>query len=995
MNLIEMMLKTRGIHYFHTFKHGETVRRSMGNILKAKGCPSMGAAFILFFVAFFSASPGVVKGQFWTENFGFDGALCETQGSDANGFVTANGAWSVEQPGAPGSNGPLANRWYISAAEGGFAPGLCSANCPADNVFQRTLHVGDANNDNGAFYVESIGPAGFYTTDRRAVSPVIDCSGQFNISLELEFIHTSSQFDFCVVEYFDGTSWSFLADLPDSPNFCDPLRTWDAFAVNLPASANSNPDVRIGFRWRNNHDQIVNAAPEGHSAAIGFAALVAGDPPALPIADFFINDPDEFCEMGFIQFFADPILDADFSTGATNFEWTFEGGTPATSTEENPIVQYQTPGTYDVTLVVTDNIGEGAPFTQTDFITVLECGPDIAFSASTNVICANEECFDFTDLSTGNNVNAWTWTFTSPSGEETVSNDQNPADLCFTEFGFYDVTLEASDDDGTSVETLTNFVEVIDCTGPEVDFEASRMVICPGECIQFTDLSTSDFVIFGWEWDLPGGQAEGDVGFGSSTQQNPLVCYENPGTYTVTLTAEDQEGLSAITKTIQITVDPCTGPPEVGINASQTDICTGDCVDFTSESLGLIDEYLWVFQGVSDVNSAVSTEQNPQVICYDTPGTYNVTLTASNEFGQIDSEVFTNYITVTQCINKPVPRIELSADTVCAGKCVDFSSVSTGLGINAVEWNFQGGNPLTSDEPDPTVCYNNPGSYSVSLTVSGAGGDSTRTFNNVVTVVNDASCRPQISVSIPDTICAGDCANITGDFVDAVNVNWTFTGGNPQTSTAFNPGIVCFPEEGNFAVIVEASNVAGSASPVVHNVFVAPNPGLSAGPDQTITSGALVTLTANIVGNPNPTGEFEWQPFDLVDNFRSQEVTSRPRETISYIVSYKEQGGCQTTDTVTVFVNFVQAVGVPSAFSPNGDGQNDELRVLGQGIARMNFQVYNRYGQLVFETTQQSQGWDGTQNGRPLNPGNFVWVLDVRFAEGRQERFTGDVTLVR
>lgn len=966
----------------------------MPKILSVKGCPEKLGAFFTFFVAFLLAAAPAVHGQFWTETFGTDNALCETQGSNANGFATGNGTWTVA---ATGANGPLANSWFISAAEGGFAPGNCSGNCPADNVFERTLHVGEANIDNGAFYEESIGPAGFFTTNRRAVSPVIDCSGQFNIELEVHFIHTSSQFDFCIIEYFDGTDWSFLADLPDSPDDCAPLRTWDDFTVALPASANSNPNVQIGFRWRNNHDQILNADGEGHSVAIGFMALIQGDPPELPVADFFIDDPDEFCEMGFIQFFADPAFDEDFSTGLADaeFEWTFEGGTPATSTAQNPVVQYQTPGVYDVTLVVTDNIGEGAPFTQTNFITILECGPDIAISASQNVICANEECVDFTDLSTGDDISSWTWTFTSPSGVETVSNEQNPANQCFSEFGFFDVTLEATDSEGTSVQTFNNYIEVLDCTGPDVDFEASRMVICPGECIELTDLSTSNFTIFAWNWDLPGGQAQGETVFGSSTQQNPTVCYENAGTYNITLAAEDQEGLSAITKTIQITVDPCTGPPQVGINAGQTDICTGDCVDFTSESLGLIDEYLWVFQGVADVNSAVSTQQNPSVVCYNTPGSYSVTLTASNSFGQIDSEVFTNYITVSQCINKPVPRIALSSDTVCAGKCVDFTNVSTGLGINNVEWNFQGGTPTSSTENNPTVCYNAPGSYSVSLTVSGAGGDSLRVFNNAVTVVTDASCRPQIAISGPDTICAGDCAPFTGNITDATSVNWTFAGGVPSTSTAPSPGIICFPEEGNYAIIVEASNASGAATPLVQNIYVAPNPGLNAGPDQTVSAGAMVTLSATIAGNPNPPGTFEWQPFDLVDNFRRAEVTTRPRETITYIVSYKEQGGCRTTDTVTVFVNFNEAVGVPTAFSPNGDGRNDVLRVLGQGITQMNFKVYNRYGQLVFETTEQSQGWDGTQNGRPLNPGNFVWVLDVRFAEGMQERLTGDVTLVR
>lgn len=991
MKIFQIMLKTGKIPYFHTFNICESARPSMPKILFVKGCPMKLGAIFLFLVTFLMAAAPAVHGQFWAETFGADGALCETQGANANGFATVNGTWSVEDPSA---NGFFSNRWYISAAEGGFAPGFCSANCPFDNVFERTLHVGASAEDNGAFYVEEPSP-GFYVTDKRAISPVIDCSGQFNIELELHYIHTSSAADFCTVEYFDGTAWSFLADLPDSPGFCAPERTWDDFTVALPASSNSNPDVRIGFRWRNNNDQILNGGGAGHSAAIGFVALNAGAPPESPVADFTIDDPDTFCEMGLIQFFGDAVVDGTFSTGVSGWEWTFEGGTPPTSTVQNPIVQYQTPGVYDVTLTVTDNVDESEPFTQTDFITVLECGPDIAISASQNVICANEECVDFTDLSTGDDISSWTWTFTSPSGDETVSNEQNPTNQCFSEIGFYDVTLEAVDSEGTSIQTFVNYIEVLDCTGPEVDFESSRQVICPGECIELTDLSTSPLTIFAWNWDLPGGQAEGEAVAGSSTQQNPTVCYDTPGTYNITLAAEDQEGVSAITKTIQITVDPCTGPPVVGINASQTDICTGDCVDFTSESLGLIDEYLWVFQGVADVNSSVSTEQNPSVICYSTPGTYSVTLTASNSFGQIDSEVFTNYITVSQCINPPVPRIELNTDTVCAGKCVTFSNVSTGLGIDSVAWNFQGGSPTSSTENNPTVCYNLPGTYSVSLNVSGAGGDSLRAFNNVVTVVNDASCRPQIAIAGPDTICAGDCAPFTGNITDATSVNWTFTGGNPETSTAVSPGVICFPEEGNYAIIVEASNASGAATPLVQNIFVAPNPGLNAGPNQTVNAGTLVTLSATIAGNPNPSGQFEWNPFELVDNFRNPEVITRPRETITYIVSYKEQGGCRTTDTVTVFVNFNEAVGVPSAFSPNDDGRNDQLRVLGQGITQMNFKVFNRYGQLVFETTEQSQGWDGTQNGRPLNPGNFVWVLEVRFAEGSQERLTGDVTLVR
>ena len=79
----------------------------------------------------------------------------------------------------------------------------------------------------------------------------------------------------------------------------------------------------------------------------------------------------------------------------------------------------------------------------------------------------------------------------------------------------------------------------------------------------------------------------------------------------------------------------------------------------------------------------------------------------------------------------------------------------------------------------------------------------------------------------------------------------------------------------------------------------------------------------------------------------------------------------------------------------NGDGQNDVLRVLGQGITRMEFKVFNRYGQLVFETTNQVEGWDGLHKGKEVNPGTFVYTLEVTFAEGESEVYTGNVTLVK
>jgi gliding motility-associated-like protein len=996
MKINHKMHHSERFHYFHPFKPQATATSSMRYSFTMKMIIStLNASSVALMMLFFGMSASV-HGQFWIENFGNDAVLCESQGATANGFVTANGAWNEE---IPGLNGPLSNQWFVSAAEGSLPPGSCSFGCPGGFILARTLHLGmsaaSGAEDEGAIYSET--GIGISETDKRAVSPVIDCSGQFSIDLTIEFINTASPLDFCTIEYFDGLTWTLLLNIPNSPIACLPARTWDDLTVALPASANNNSNVQLGFRWRNADDGLINQTNFGHSVAIGNMALDAGPPPALPVASFFTNASTSFCETNCIQFFSDPTFDPGFSTGlaSATYSWTFPGGNPASSTAQNPTVCYNTPGIYNVEFIVTDNVGSSAPFIETGYIQVLECGPDVAISTNIFTACAIEECFNFSDLSTGNNVNSWLWTFTSPSGAETTSNVQNPSGICLSEPGFYDVTLLATDSEGSSQQTFVDYVEVIDCTGPEVDFSASRLVICPGQCIELTDLSSSNFTIFAWNWTLPGGQAQGEGSPGVSGQQNPTVCYDNPGVYNITLSTQDQEGVSAITKTISITVDPCTGPPQVGINSNTIEICTGDCVDYFSESLGLVEEYLWIFQGVANVIDAVSTEANPGVICYNTPGTYNVTLTVSNSFGQIDSQVFTDYLTVNQCLNAPTPRIELNDDTICAGKCITFSNASTGLGITGQAWSFQGGNPTSSTAANPVICYNNPGSYSVSLTVNGAGGDSSRVFQNVVTVQNGIACRPQISVNVPDTICATDCAFFSGTFAEADSVSWTFIGGVPEQTSAAVPGIICYGEEGEYPVIVEAFNLSGAASPVVTTVVVLPRPPLSAGPDITINAGTVVTLEATISGNNLPLGDFEWAPFDLVNNFRNPKVKTSPKETTVYIVSYQEAGGCKTNDSITVFVNFNAAVGVPNVFSPNGDGQNDVLSVLGQGIARMEFRIYNRYGQMVFETTEQSLGWDGTQNGRDLNPGTFVWVLDVRFAEGNQERFTGDVTLVR
>ena len=86
---------------------------------------------------------------------------------------------------------------------------------------------------------------------------------------------------------------------------------------------------------------------------------------------------------------------------------------------------------------------------------------------------------------------------------------------------------------------------------------------------------------------------------------------------------------------------------------------------------------------------------------------------------------------------------------------------------------------------------------------------------------------------------------------------------------------------------------------------------------------------------------------------------------------------------------------VPTGFTPNGDGANDKLFVKGGPFNKMIFRVYNNWGEKIFETTDQTNGWDGTKNGVEQPVGVYVWTLEVDLYNNRTVKKNGDVTLMR
>jgi gliding motility-associated-like protein len=121
---------------------------------------------------------------------------------------------------------------------------------------------------------------------------------------------------------------------------------------------------------------------------------------------------------------------------------------------------------------------------------------------------------------------------------------------------------------------------------------------------------------------------------------------------------------------------------------------------------------------------------------------------------------------------------------------------------------------------------------------------------------------------------------------------------------------------------------------------------------------------------------------------------TKPEASIIYVKGLNNDG-CTGTDSVKVNCINQELVFVPTAFTPNGDGRNDELKIFMIGAELIYFKIYNRRGQQVFHTTDAMIGWNGELNGEALGVDSYYWVACVKNIDGQTNVFKGDVILVR
>jgi gliding motility-associated-like protein len=204
-----------------------------------------------------------------------------------------------------------------------------------------------------------------------------------------------------------------------------------------------------------------------------------------------------------------------------------------------------------------------------------------------------------------------------------------------------------------------------------------------------------------------------------------------------------------------------------------------------------------------------------------------------------------------------------------------------------------------------------------------------------------------------------------------------------------NSNIVSGLETGSYAVSIRDINGCSTSG----NFEIEQNPLNSLVVSPTLST---IELGESVQFESNPSdGIFSWNPPTYLDCDTCANPIALPDFDITYIISLKDDLGCFAYDTVTIQVK-QPGIFVPSAFSPNGDNDNDYLLVIDKNIAELViFRIFNRWGNLVFESNDITQGWDGSYKGKAQDIDTYVYDLEVILFTGQRMRISGHVLLLR
>ncbi len=272
--------------------------------------------------------------------------------------------------------------------------------------------------------------------------------------------------------------------------------------------------------------------------------------------------------------------------------------------------------------------------------------------------------------------------------------------------------------------------------------------------------------------------------------------------------------------------------------------------------------------------------------------------------------------------------------------------------------------------------------------------------NYGVTVTDNNSCvmsKMEIvgmapALSVTSTVKNTACAQVQNGQIDLTvsggTPSYVFRWSNGETTPSIND-----LAQGNYDVtIADSRNCSAQANFTVTYDY---DLQVDATNSTTINLGESLKLTATT--NTDHANVYSWTPTQNVICTNCQTTDVVPTFTTHYTVNVMDANGCKASDTLTVEVNSITDIFVPNAFTPNGDGNNDELKIYGDvnTIVYLDFAVFNRWGEKVFESMNANFSWDGTYQGEALPKGVFIYTMKAVFINGYSRDYKGSLTVIK
>jgi gliding motility-associated-like protein len=582
----------------------------------------------------------------------------------------------------------------------------------------------------------------------------------------------------------------------------------------------------------------------------------------------------------------------------------------------------------------------------------------------------NDDCLpqkNFTNLSiiTGTDtIQSFLWNF----GDGNTSSDFSPSHF-YNSPGTYIVTLSVTSNDGCNSQ-ISKQIKI----WPQISADFVTNDVCLSGISLFTNLTTQ---YTGYQnnyfWNFGDSQ--------TSNQQSPTHIYQNFGVYNVSLISEinGSSCRDTVNKTVIVYQNPI-------VNILSEDNCVGEVSSFYNfsqvPSWSTNNTYLWNF----GQNGWQSTQQNP-TFTYPSWGEYTVSLNVTSQNGSISCSS-QNSITVQIY---PIPQVNFeSNNTFCFGEEVQFyndSYIQSGLIINYI-WNF--GDNNFSNQVNPTHTYTSAGTYQVVLTAISNSGCQ----NQSSTLIN---IYPNPIADIQNGPFSG-CEDLRVQFQDnsignVTNWNWFF--GDGYSSNSPNP-VHTYTNPGQYLVKLNVVNGNGCQSIFSDSttVTVYPTP-----VSNFIIENSQLDEYNNNVNLINLSQGANFYLWNFGDGQSSIEYNTD--HTYSDYGEYnislvcRNQYGCSDTSYKRIDIKPVFTFYIPNAFTPSEDGRNEIFFGKGTNYTSVTMQIFNRWGQKIYEETSQNPVWNGKLNGQDCQIDVYVYQFFVTDIFGIVHVYSGRIALVR